>query len=207
MNICVFASGNGTNFKVIIDSINKGYLKSKISHLISDNPECGAVKTAKANNINYCVISRKIYPDLSEAEYSEKFLQAFENNETDFIVLSGYLQYLQVEIIRKFENRIINIHPSLLPSFGGKGMYGINVHKAVIESGVKVTGITIHFVNEKYDEGKIIFQKCCNVNPDDDENILQRRVRKLEHKYYKEIIKNFEDERIVISGDKVKIEK
>ncbi len=99
---------------------------------------------------------------------------------------------IETEVLKKYKNKIINIHPALLPSFGGKGMYGINVHKAVIASGVKVSGITVHFVNENYDEGKIIFQKCCEVKSDDDELSLQKKILKLEHKYYTQVIKMFE---------------
>lgn len=192
MNICVFASGTGSNFKAILNSVNKKYLKSKVSLLITNNPECGAVEIAKTNKIDHIAINKKIYPLLSQKEYSTKFLSALKKYDIDFIVLSGYMKMIEPEVLRKYKNKIINIHPALLPSFGGKGMYGMNVHKAVIASGVKISGITVHFVNENYDEGKIIFQKCCEVKNDDDEFTLQRRVLKLEHKYYSKVIKMFE---------------
>lgn len=192
MNICVFASGAGTNFEKILDSVKKGYLKSKVLLLITNNSDCGAARIAKRNRIETIHISRKIFPKLSQKEYSGKFLSALKKHKIDFIVLAGYMKMIEPEVLKKFKNKIINIHPALLPLFGGKGMYGINVHKAVIASGMKVSGITIHFVEENYDEGKIIFQKCCEVKNDDDEFSLQKRIQKMEHKYYPEVIKDFE---------------
>ena len=107
------------------------------------------------------------------------------------------------EVIQEFRLRIINIHPALLPSFGGKGMYGINVHRAVIASGVKVSGITVHFVNEYYDEGRIIFQKCCEIESDEDEYSLQEKIKDLEYEYYSFVIKKFEEEKVEIRNGKV----
>ena len=194
MNICVFASGTGSNFRAILNAINKKKLLSKVSLLITNNSGCGAVAIAKRNKIAYLHISGKIYPGHSNKEISQKYLEALEKHKIDFIVLSGYMKMIDPAILKKYKNKIINIHPALLPSFGGKGMYGINVHKAVIASGVKVSGITIHFVDEQYDEGKIIFQKCCEVKDDDDEFSLQKRILKMEHRYYWQVIKKFEND-------------
>jgi len=199
LNICVFASGAGSNFKAILDSIKKGYLKSKVCLLITNNPECGAVIIAEKNNIEHLAVNKKMFPDLSGKKYSDLILKALTKYKTDFIVLAGYMKMIESEVLKKYKNRIINIHPALLPSFGGKGMYGINVHKAVIASGVKVSGVTVHFVNENYDEGKIIFQKCCEVKNGDDEFTLQKRVLKMEHRYYPKVIKSFENLEIGIS--------
>ncbi|MBL8008874.1 MAG: phosphoribosylglycinamide formyltransferase, partial [Ignavibacteria bacterium] len=137
MNICVFASGAGSNFKAILDSIKKGVLRSRVCLLITNNPDCGAVKIAEKYKINHLTLNKKLFPELSEKEYSDKFLYALKKYEIDFIVLAGYMKMIRPEVLRKYKNKIINIHPALLPSFGGKGMYGINVHKAVIASGVK----------------------------------------------------------------------
>ncbi len=193
MNICIFASGSGTNFKAILESKKSGIIVSDINLLVTNNSDCGAVSIAKENNIPVFHISRKIYPDLSDEEYADLFLQKFAEHKIDFIVLAGYMKMMSPVIIRKFPNRIINIHPALLPKFGGKGMYGMNVHRAVIVAGDKVSGITIHFVNEKYDEGKIIFQKTVDVAEDDDAGSLQKKVLKLEHKYYSEVIRMIEN--------------
>ncbi len=193
LNICIFASGTGTNFSAILKAKKKGEIKSEIPLLITNNSKCKAADTARKNKIDVVHISRKAFPELSDRAYSNLFLSALNKYDIDFIVLAGYMKLIEVPVVRKFMNRIINIHPALLPSFGGKGMFGLNVHKAVIESGVKVTGVTIHFVNEIYDEGKIIFQRCVPVSNDDDEFSLQKKVLKLEHKSYAEVIKMIED--------------
>lgn len=191
-NISIFASGTGTNFEAILKAKKKGIIKSNIPLLITNNSNCGAVEIAKRNSIDVVHISRKVYPDLSEENYAEVFLKVLKNYKIDLIVLAGYMKLLPGALIDEYENKIINIHPALLPSFGGKGMYGINVHRAVLDAGVKVTGITIHFVNKEYDKGRIIFQKCIEINSDDDEYSLQKRVLKYEHKYYPLIISEIE---------------
>lgn len=203
MNISVFASGNGTNFKAILDSIDKGYLSSKITALFTDRADCGAAETAHGKKIKCFFINRKEFPTLTRKEFSGKILSALKETETDFIILSGFMNLIPDEVIQEFRYRIINIHPALLPSFGGKGMYGINVHKAVISSGVQVSGITIHFADKNYDEGSIIFQKCCDVESDDDEYTLQKKIKALEHKYYSFVIKKFEDGKVEIRNGKV----
>ena len=192
MNICIFASGAGTNFEAILDSIYKGKLSSKVKLLFTNKSDCGAVDIAKKNSIDYKYINRKDFPLLTSTEFSGIYLSVLKKYEIDFIVLCGYMQIIPDEIIAEYKNKIINIHPSLLPEFGGKGMYGMNVHKAVIASGAMVSGITIHFVSENIDEGEIIFQEKCDVGEDDDEFSLREKVRELEHKYYSEVIKRFE---------------
>lgn len=193
MNICVFASGSGTNFKAIIEAKKSGIIHSDISLLITNNSDCGAVYIAKENGIPVFHISRKVYPNLSEEEYANLFLYKLDEHKINFIVLAGYMKMLDARIIRKFQKRIINIHPALLPKFGGKGMYGMNVHKAVIEAGEKESGVTIHYVNENYDEGEIILQEKVEVSPDDTPETLQKKVLKLEHKYYAEVIRRIEN--------------
>lgn len=192
LNISVFASGGGSNFKAILKAKRNGIIKSNIPLLITNNSHCGAVEIAKKNSVNVVHISRKIYPDLDEKEYSQVFLNVLEEFKIDLIVLAGYMKLLPEYVVERYENKIINIHPALLPSFCGKGMYGINVHRAVLEAGVKVTGITIHYVNKEYDKGKIIFQKCVEIKENDDEISLQKRVLKYEHKYYPLVIASLE---------------
>lgn len=194
MNISVFASGTGSNFEAILKACGKGQIESRIKLLITNNSGCGAAEIARRYGVNVIHISRKVFPGLDEREYGAKFLKILNENEIDFIVLAGYMKILPEELVKHYENRIINIHPALLPSFGGKGMYGINVHKAVIEAGVKVTGITIHYVNTEYDKGKIIYQKCVEVDESDDEYSLQKKVLKYEHEYYPVIISKLEKE-------------
>lgn len=194
MNISVFASGTGSNFEAILKACRKGQIESRIKLLITNNSGCGAAEIARRYGVNVIHISRKVFPGLDEREYGSEFLKILNENEIDFIVLAGYMKILPEELVKHYENRIINIHPALLPSFGGKGMYGINVHKAVIEAGVKVTGITIHYVNTEYDKGKIIYQKCVEVDESDDEYSLQKKVLKYEHEYYPVIISKLEKE-------------
>jgi phosphoribosylglycinamide formyltransferase-1 len=196
LNISVFASGSGSNFLAILKARKEGIIKSNISLLITNNSSCGAVNIAREYGIEVIHISRKVYPQLTEKEYANVFLNVLSKHSIDLIVLAGYMKMVEPEVVRTFKNRIINIHPALLPMFGGKGMYGINVHKAVIKAGVKVTGITIHCVNENYDEGKILFQKCIEVDEADDEYSLQKRVLELEHKYYPYVISLIEEGKI-----------
>jgi phosphoribosylglycinamide formyltransferase-1 len=205
LNICVFASGSGTNFEAILDFIKSGRLQSQIKLLITNNSKCGAVDIARRNGIHHLHISKKVYPGLSSQEYSNLFLTYLKQYNIDFIVLAGYMKMLEPGVIKAYEGRIINIHPSLLPAFGGAGMYGDNVHKAVLESGAKVTGITIHFVEDTYDSGAVIFQKSIDVEPGDTVEILHKKVQKLEHKYFPLVLSMFEQGKIKTEGGEVKI--
>lgn len=192
MNICIFASGSGTNFKAILEARKLGIITSEIKLLVTNNSDCGAVSIAKENNIPVFHISRKVYPDANDEEYANLFLEKFTEHKIEFIALAGYMKMLDVRIVRKFPNRIVNIHPALLPKFGGKGMYGMNVHRAVIEAGEKESGVTIHYVNEKYDEGEIILQERVPVSSDDTAETLQKKVLKLEHRCYAQVIHDLE---------------
>ena len=203
MNICVFASGAGSNFNAILRSAEVGFLTSEVSLLITNNSGSGAAQIALDRGVECLHLSRKKFPELSEAEYSNFFLNELTSRGVDFIVLCGYMKMVEPNVTEQYRNRIINIHPALLPSFGGKGMFGINVHRAVIENGVKVSGITVHFVDNEYDTGRIIFQKCCEVKGDDDEITLEAKIRKLEHMHYPEVIKKFEEGKVLVVGKRV----
>ena len=198
MNICVFASGAGSNFKNILEARKNGIINSDVILLITNNSKCGAVEIADSYGVEVFHISRKVFTDLSDDDYADLFLQKLKQKKIDLIVLAGYMKMLDLKVIREYENKIINIHPALLPAFGGKGMYGINVHKAVIEAKEKKSGVTIHIVNERYDEGKILFQKSVEVLDSDDEFSLQKKVLILEHKYYPLVIKDIEQNKIIL---------
>ena len=198
MNICIFASGTGSNFQAILNARSKGIIQSTIKLLITNNSKCGAVEIAKNNSVKVVHISRKVYPNLDNVQYSNLFISELKKHKIDLIVLAGYMKKIENEIVREYKNRIINIHPALLPSFGGENMYGMNVHKAVIESGVKVSGLTVHFVNEEYDNGKIIYQKCVEVEDSDDASSLQKKILNFEHESYPEVIKRIESNLIKI---------
>lgn len=193
MNICVFASGKGSNFLSILNAIKKKELSSEVVAFVSDRKSCGAELIAKENNIKTFSFN------------SSDLITSLKNLNVDFIVLAGFLKKLEKNFISVFENKIINIHPALLPSYGGAGMYGMNIHKAVISNKEKFSGITIHFVNENYDEGKIIFQKKVDIDENDDENSLVEKIHKLEHECYPMIVKKFEEDKIKVVNGKVEI--
>lgn len=204
MNIAVFASGRGSNLMAILNAIKEGKLNAKISLVISNNSNAGALEIAKANGIDALHISRKQFS--SDEEYVQKILNELKSRNVELIVLAGYMKKIPSEIIKEYPNKILNIHPALLPSFGGKGMYGLNVHKAVIESGVKITGVTVHIVDEEYDHGPIVMQRAVEVRDDDTPETLAERVLKVEHEIYPQAIKLFVEGKIKISGRKVIIQ-
>ncbi len=171
-NICVFASGEGTNFENIVNHFSNSNLIN-VSFLVSNKLDCGAVRKSQFLNIKHLIICDDNLNNIIENLQSEKI---------ELIVLAGYLKKIPKNLIDKF--KIINIHPSLLPKFGGKGMYGMNVHKSVIDSGESESGITIHFVNEEFDKGEIISQYKCDVEKEDTPESLSIRVRNLELRYF-----------------------
>ncbi len=204
MNIAVFASGRGSNLMAILNAIKEGKLKAKISVVISNNSNAGALEIARANGIDALHISRKQFS--TDEEYVQKILNELKSRNIELIVLAGYMKKIPNEIIKEYPNRILNIHPALLPSFGGKGMYGLNVHKAVIESGVKITGVTVHIVDEEYDHGPIVMQRAVEVKDDDTPETLAERVLKVEHEIYPQVIKLFVEGKVKVSGRKVIIQ-
>ncbi|CUS98211.1 phosphoribosylglycinamide formyltransferase [Candidatus Kryptobacter tengchongensis] len=201
MNIAVFASGRGSNLMAIINAIKEGRLNAKVALVISNNSNAGALEIARANGIDALHISRKQFA--SDEEYIQKLLHELKTRNIELIVLAGYMKKIPPEIVREYQNRILNIHPALLPAFGGPGMYGINVHKAVIDYGVKVTGVTVHIVDEEYDHGPIVMQRVVEVRDDDTPESLAERVLKVEHEIYPQAIELFVEGRVVISGRKV----
>ena len=176
----MFASGTGSNFKNIFQQINN---KSEAEfYLFSNNPNCGAVDFAKSNHLFTHVFSKE------ELQNSNNCLAKLTSISPDIIVLAGFLLKIPQELVAVFPNKIINIHPALLPKFGGKGMYGKHVHQAVYDAKETVTGITIHYVNEHYDEGNIIAQFKVELNETDTPETIEQKVRKLETENYPEVI-------------------
>lgn len=175
LKIAVLVSGGGTNLQAIIDGINNGTIKdTKIEVVISNNKNAFALERAKNNNIAAQCISPKDYAD--REEFHKALLAAIDSYEVDLIVLAGYLVAIPGIMVEAYPNRIINIHPSLIPSFCGKGFYGLHVHEGVLARGVKVTGATVHFVDNGTDTGPIILQKPVMVEQGDTPELLQKRV-------------------------------
>ena len=174
-NIVVLVSGGGTNLQALIDAQLAGKIPNgKITCVISSNPNAYALERAKNNNIDTAVIRRKDYD--SQSDYDNALVALLNSKNADLIVLAGFMTILGADVIKAFENRIINIHPSLIPSFCGEGFYGLRVHEEALARGVKVTGATAHFVNEICDGGPIILQKAVEIHNGDTPEILQKRV-------------------------------
>lgn len=175
MKIGVLVSGGGTNLQAIIDAVCAGTIHdTSIEFVISNNKKAYALERARKAGIEAKCISPKDFPN--REMFNEAFLETIDSYDVDLIVLAGCLLILPPALVKKYSNRIINIHPSLIPAFCGKGYYGLTVHEKVLERGVKVTGATVHFVDEGTDTGPIILQKAVNVLQDDTPEILQRRV-------------------------------
>ena len=174
INIAVLVSGGGTNLQALIDAQGKVLQHGKIKLVISSKPDVYALQRAKQAGIEHCVVAKRDY--VTQEEFSNAILQQLQSYQIDMIVLAGYLSILDETVIHAYPNRIINIHPSLIPSFCGKGYYGLKVHEAALAYGVKVTGATVHIVNEIPDGGKILLQKAVDILPFDTPETLQQRV-------------------------------
>ncbi len=175
LRVCVCVSGGGTNLQAIIDAIDAGKItNAQIVRVISNNKMAYALERAKEHQIDAIAVSPKDYE--TRELFNEALLQTINEVQPDLIVLAGFLVVIPKEMIAQYRNRIINIHPSLIPSFCGTGYYGLKVHEAALERGVKVTGATVHFVDEGTDTGPIILQKAVNVEPGDTPKVLQQRV-------------------------------
>lgn len=205
LNLAVLCSGGGTNLQAIIDAREKGELSAEIKIVISNNSKAFALERARKHNIKSLHLSHRQFG--TPEEFDQKLLEVLKENQIDMIVLAGYMKILSPTIIRAYKNRILNIHPALLPHFGGPGMYGSHVHEAVIKSGVKITGVTVHIVDEIYDHGAIVMQKPVEVKDDDTPETLAERVLKVEHQTYKEAIQLFAEGRIEVKDNKAYIKK
>lgn len=174
-NIVVLVSGGGTNLQALINAEKSGIIKNgKITCVISSNPDAYALTRAKENNINTAVIRRKDYEKFDD--YDNALTELINSKNADLVVLAGFMTILGHKVISAYENKIINIHPALIPSFCGEGFYGLNVHKAALSKGVKLSGATVHFVNEECDGGPIIMQKAVEVKNGDTPESLQKRI-------------------------------
>ena len=182
-NIAIFASGSGTNAENLIKFFRTSPL-GRIRMVLSNRADAGVLDRAQCFDIESFVFSREQFYK------SEDVLNMLLERDIDFIVLAGFLWLVPAYMLQPYENKIVNIHPALLPKFGGKGMYGIHVHRAVIDAGEPESGISIHYVNQKYDEGDIIFQARCKVDPEDTPDSLAAKLHELEYKYFPGVVEN-----------------
>ena len=185
--IAVFASGTGSNFINIVDKINQFKLNAEVVLLISNNPGSGSVKFAIKKNINVEIINKFRCKD--ENNINLKYKLSLKENKIDLILLAGFMKKIPLDIIKIYENKILNIHPSLLPDYGGKGFYGMNVHNAVFNSKDKFSGATVHYVNERYDKGPILIQKKIDVQDCNSPDEIATKVLKVEHEIFPEAVK------------------
>lgn len=180
MNLAVFISGGGSNFKALLDAQNSGFFDSKIKYVVA-NKDAAGLKYARDNNIDYLI-----------SKDEDEIIKNIKEYDIDLIVLAGYLVKISKKILDEFT--VINIHPSLLPKYGGKGFYGMNVHNAVFENKEKISGVTVHFVNEKLDEGDVILQKEIDISKCQSAEEISKEVLKIEHQTLKEVIKKLEED-------------
>ena len=203
--IAVLVSGGGTNLQALIDAEKTGMFgESKIALVLASKPDVYALERAKNNGIDSCVLNRKEYADIKE--YSRALADALLAANIDLVVLAGFLTIIDEQVYEAFPNRIINVHPALIPSFCGKGYYGLHVHEAALRKGVKVSGATVHIVTPECDAGPIILQKAVEVKQDDTPETLQKRImEEAEWVILPEAVKLFCEDRLTVENNKVTI--
>ena len=199
LSLAILLSGNGTNFQAIVDSIDNGQLKAVIKVVISNNKDAFGLKRARNHNIKNLCINHKDFAD--RESYDQKLMETIEQENVDFIVLAGFMRILGSNFVKNFPNKIINIHPSLLPKYPG-----LNTHKKVLENKDKEHGVTVHLVDEGLDSGPIIGFTKILVEDDEKENDLENKIHKIEHFIYPKILSEFQEGRITIVGNKLRID-
>jgi phosphoribosylglycinamide formyltransferase-1 len=203
LRLAIFASGRGSNFQAILNAIATQRLRAQVTLCVSNRLDAGALQIARAAQIPVAVIEEKQFVEV--ADYARALLEQLAQHGANFIALAGFMRKIPVEVVRQFRHRLVNIHPALLPSFGGQGMYGARVHAAVLAYGCKVSGATVHFVDEEYDSGAPILQRCVPVLDDDTPETLAARVLEIEHQIYPEALQLFAEERVRVEGRRVYI--
>jgi len=201
MRIAFFASGSGSTFQQLVESVRLENLPAEPALLLCSNRKAFVLDRAQQLGIVSEIVSRKDY--LNTSEHGEALLSVLQKHNCDFIFLCGYMELVPPQVVAAFRHRIVNIHPALLPAFGGKGMYGHHVHEAVLAYGSKITGATVHFVDEEYDHGPIIAQQAVMVNPDDTPETLAARVQNIEKSLYVGALRILAKGRYTVEGRKV----
>jgi len=200
LRLAVFASGGGTNFQAILDAIEQGALSAEVALCVSNRPDAGALDRARRRDLPTVVL------DPSAPAHEATLLDTLDTHAVNFIVLAGYLRKIPSGVVDRFRHRMTNIHPALLPAFGGEGMYGMHVHRAVLDYGARWSGATVHLVDESYDTGPIVLQEPVPVYPDDTPDALAARVLEVEHRLYPEALRLFAEGRVRCEGRTVHIE-
>ena len=200
--ILVSGQGRGSNMAAIIDACQRGEIDGKVVLVIGTRDEAPALQRATEKGVSTEVVSPS---KLGEEEYARRLLQTLGDAQVDLVCLAGFMRLLPPPVVHAYAGRVMNIHPALLPLFGGKGMYGEHVHRAVLESGMKVSGCTVHFVDESYDTGPIILQRCVPVEEEDTWETLAARVLAQEHQAYVQAVQLFAQGRLRIEGKRVRI--
>jgi phosphoribosylglycinamide formyltransferase-1 len=191
-NIAIFASGNGSNAESLTKYFNNGNT-ANVKLIVCNNKNALVLQRAKNLNIEALIMPKEHLCSENPVE----LLEILESRKIDYIILAGYLLKIPLALVNKYTHKIINIHPALLPKYGGKGMYGMNIHKAVVEAKEKETGITIHLIDEIYDNGKIIFQTTCSVKPDDTPESVAKKISLLEQTYFPKVVEEY-----ILSGNR-----
>lgn len=204
MCLGVFASGGGTNFQAILDAIDRGELTARVGLCVSNNEQAGALERATRHDVPTVTLNPTAFDDPDR--YVQALTRALDEYGVNFVALAGYLRKIPSLVVEAFRGRMLNVHPALLPAFGGKGMYGMRVHEAVLDYGVRWTGVTVHLVDEKYDTGPVVLQQPVPVKQDDTPETLAARVLEVEHELYPEALRLFAEGRIRLAGRKVWID-
>lgn len=200
--VLVSGKGRGSNMQAIIDACMSGKVNGEVALVLGVTDDAPAMERARAQGVKTLAISPKAYA--TTQEYDDAILQALKSHNIDLVCLAGYMRLLGIETVRFYTNRIMNVHPALIPMFAGKGMYGHHVHEAVIARGVKVTGATVHFVDEDYDRGPIILQSVVPVEDDDTPDTVAERVLHVEHQTYTDAVALFADGRLQVIDHRVR---
>lgn len=204
MRLAVFASGGGTNFQAILDAIDHGDLPATPACCVSNMPDAGALDRAKQHDVPTAVVEPSDYD--SAKSFGRALLDVLQEYNVTFVALAGYMVKIPPAVVDAYRDRMTNVHPALLPAFGGEGMYGMNVHEAVIEYGVHWSGVTIHLVDEEYDHGPIVLQEPVPVYADDSPDTLADRIKTVEHRLYPQALRLFAEDRVQFDERTARIE-
>lgn len=200
MNIAIFASGGGSNFQAIADACADGTIPAKVVLCVASRPDAGVITRAEKMGIPHTVLYG------SAENWAPSVLEELEAKSCDFVALAGFMKMVPSSLIQRFPGRIVNIHPALLPAYGGKGMYGMNVHRAVVAAGEEESGATVHVVDEDYDTGPIVAQERVPVLPGDSPEDVAARVLTIEHTLYPAVIRAFAEDRVQQTGSQITID-